>query len=123
MAAAGLVARHRDSTFKVVFSKELHVAAGICLTVGGPLIEVRQLHSQHRRLDRVEPTVDADQIVVIPRLHAVDPQQFELGGDVVAGGGEEAAVTGSTEILGGVETEAADITKTSGAFPMPGRED
>jgi hypothetical protein len=84
---------------------------------------MRQLHAEDRRLDRVEPAVDADHLVVVPRLHAVDAEQFQRLRDVVAGGREEAAVAGAAEVLGRIEAEAADVTEAAGAAAMPGRED
>src|ERR1700677_2801800 len=82
-----------------------------------PSLEVRQLHAQDGRLDGGQPVVVALETRAITLLLAPAAQQ--RGGTRVFRmvGGEHAAFTSSAEVLGGIETEAADITDATGAPP------
>ena len=70
--------------------------------------EVRQLHAQHRGLQRVEAEVGADQVMVVLRLHAVIANQPQLVRQRRVGRGDEAAVAERAEVLAREEREAAD---------------
>ena len=111
VAAPRLVGRHGHPAVEVILGEHFHVAGGIRLPRRRPGVEVRQFHPQNGRLERIETAVDADHLVVIPRLHAVHPQQLQLRGEIIAGGGEESAVAGPTEIFRRIETETADVTE------------
>ena len=67
--------------------------------------------------------VDADHLVVVAGLHPVHAEQLELLRDVVAGGGQKAAVPHAAEVLGRVEAEAADVTDRARAAAVPRGED
>ena len=60
MPAPGLVGRYDHATGEVVGGEQGRVAGGIVLPACGPGVEMRQLHSQHCCLDRIEPAVDPD---------------------------------------------------------------
>ena len=117
------VALAGDPAAEVVFREQVSVAGRVGLSGRRPGVEVRQLDPQDRRLDRVEPAVDADQLVVVPRLHAVDAEQLERFGDVVAGRRQEAAVADPAEVLGGIEAEATQVAETSRGPPLVGSAD
>ncbi len=72
--------RYRGSTGSVHAPRgrpreQLVVASGVGAAHLGPAREVRQLHPQHRGLQRVEPEVAADALVEVFRLGAVVAQQ------------------------------------------------
>ena len=54
------------------------VALGGLAAAGRPGVEVPELDAEDGGLEGVEPGVDADLVVVILRLHAVDPEPGEL---------------------------------------------
>ncbi len=60
---------------------------------------MRQLHIEQRRLQRIEPAVDADEFVIVARLHAVAAEQPELVGQGIVVGREHARVAVSAEVF------------------------
>ena len=71
----------------------------------GPLVEMRQLHAQDRRLELVQARVVADLLVVDLVARAVEAQDARLFGDPLVGGDDHAAVAEAAEVLGREERE------------------
>ena len=122
MPAAGFVSGHGHVAGEIILGEELLVAGGVDLSRGGPGIKMRQLHAEHRGLQRVEATVDAHNLMVVARLHAVHAEELETGRDVVAGGRKKPAVADAAEVLRGIEAETPDVADRAGAATVPGRQ-
>ena len=75
--AARRVSRQRD-LLQPGGGEQLPIRLRIRLPCRVPARQVRQLHPQHRRLQRIEPEVAADLPVVIPLLRPVVAQPSEL---------------------------------------------
>ena len=54
---------------------ELTVGRGIGAPLPVPVEQMRQLHAQHRRLQRIEPEIAADRMMHVFRLRAVIAQE------------------------------------------------
>ncbi len=59
--------------------KALGVTLGNRLPLQRPRLEVWKLAVEHGRLKRIESAVDANHLVVVPRLHAVSAKQPKPG--------------------------------------------
>ena len=90
------------------------VARGVLRAGRGPAVEMRQLHAQHGGLQRVEPAVDADEVMVVPRLLPVVAQHPQLRGQLAVVGRDHAAVAEAAEILGRIEAQAAERAERAG---------
>lgn len=81
--------------------EERPIPAGIALPRDAPRGQVRQLHAEDRRLQRVEPEVAADQVVVILRLHPVVAQEPQPARQRLVSAGHQAAIPERAEVLAG----------------------
>src|SRR6185369_4064959 len=75
-----------------------------------PAVQMAKLDRHHRRLERIETEVPADQAMVILGSRPVGAQAsqpFGAGGVV---GDDHAAVAGRRKILGGIERQATVVT-------------
>jgi hypothetical protein len=70
-----------------------------------PIVEVRQFDAQDRCLQGIEPTVDADLLMMIFGCAAMHAQAAQARGERVVVRGEHPAVARAAEILRRVETE------------------
>jgi hypothetical protein len=83
-----------------------------------PALEVRELGQQHRRLQRVEPAVVADFLVMILPRTAVEAELAQPIGQRVVLGDDHAAVAEAPEILAGKERERAHGTELARYAPL-----
>ena len=109
-----MVLRQREDFVQAALGEQRVIALGVGLALAGPVVQMRQLDVEHGGLDRIEAAVQADDLVIVARLHAVRAQQFQLGGQIVAIGRQQSAVSHAAEIFGGIETEAADVAQRAG---------
>ncbi len=75
---------------------------------------MRKLHAENRGLQRIEPEIRADQIVMIFHLSAMLPDRAQLASECTVGCGDEARVAERAEILRRKKREAADCTDAAG---------
>ena len=99
--------------------ERLGVLRGDFAPAGAPRGQVRQLGEQHRRLDRVEPAVEADLVVVVLAGAAVQPLAAEAVGQRVILRHHHAAVAPGPEVLRGEEREGPDRAELAGGAPLP----
>ena len=64
-----------------------------------PLIEIFQFDAKDCGLEGIDPAVDADNLVIILRLHAVNAKDAKSGGELVIVCGHQTAVAGSAKVL------------------------
>lgn len=95
--------------------KEGVIAGGICDSPVDPLIEVFEFDAEDGGLECIEARVDADDLVVVLGLHAVDAEDAKFRSQGVVFGRHQTAVAGASEVFGRKEAEAADRTHGSGA--------
>src|SRR5262245_62210877 len=87
------------------------------LTDARPLRKMAQLHRENRRLQAVEPTVDALDFVIalleraVPRVHRQPARQIAVVRH------DSAGISNSTEVLSGIERKSSDIPE--GAHEQP----
>ena len=102
--------------------ERLGVAADDAAARGVPLVEVPEAHAQHGRLELVEPRVAAARerhlVLAAP---AVLAQPAHALGDLVARGGDRAAVAERGEVLGRVEAERGRVAERAGAAAVAAR--
>jgi len=115
--------QHDVITDQIRFAQHSGVASGDVGSVFNRLGQGTQLHSQHSRLERIQSTVDADDLVVIPRSHAMSGQQSQTVGGRRIGGRHHSAIAHATEILGWVKAEASHQSPASSRSRMIGRAD
>ena len=75
-AVVGHLRRH-DLPAQPALRQTPVVAGGVPLPRRRPRVQLRQLHAQHGRLERVEPAVDADHVMIVPRLLPVIAQHAQ----------------------------------------------
>ncbi len=63
-----------DELGRAVRIEQIPVTIGSLSAPIGPCVEVPELDAEHRGLERVEPRVEADLVVMVLGLHAVNPQ-------------------------------------------------
>ena len=63
----------------------------------GPVVQVPQLHAQHRGLNGIETAVEADDLVVVLRPCAVHAENAQQIGDRFVGGRADAALMRVTQ--------------------------
>ena len=85
--------------------------------------QVRQLHAQHRRLQRIEPEVAADLVVVVLRLGAMVAKAADPGRQPLVVGRDEPGIAKRTEILARKERKAAERAHRSGMSALVGGAD
>jgi hypothetical protein len=71
---------------------------------------VPALYPQDAGLERVEPEVAADEVVVVLRVHAVSPEERHRAREAGVVGGHEPAVPEGAEVLAGEERKAPDVS-------------
>src|SRR5260370_10451776 len=94
------------------------VGGGNRLAAGIVVRQVRQPGTEDRRLERVEPCVDADagaDITVAPAILADLPQR---DGDLTIVGCRHAGIAERRQILCRIEAEAGDVAKAARRPPM-----
>ena len=74
VSAARRDQRQREDAIEPGHGEQLAVTARVRLATSGPIVEMAELDVEHGGLQRVEPAVDADDLVMIARLHAVSAQ-------------------------------------------------
>src|ERR1700761_4813955 len=84
-----------------------------------PTVNKAQLNAQNRRLQRIEPAIPANLIVVVALPHAVHAKRGCTLGDPGGVGGDHAPFAGRTEVLGGVETEGGRVPQGSSFAALP----
>ena len=81
---------------------------------GDVLVEMMQLHPQQRRLQLVEPRIDALEKMAVLRLGTVVAQRRDALRQPRVGGHHRAAVAQRAQVLGREETEGRRIAKRTG---------
>src|SRR4030095_601793 len=84
---------------------------GLC-----PTVQITKLDAQNSGLNCVEPEVAPQDLGVVPLLKAVIPQHPQPLREFRIIGGNHPAITGSSEVLGGIEAETARISESSGTL-------
>ena len=93
------------------------IRCGVAAARRVPVVEVAQLHAQHRGLQRVEARVHAEFLVHVATARAVHAQAAQALGEFGVVGAQEAPFAGATEVLGRIEREARDATAPADATP------
>ena len=83
-----------------------------------PLVEMRQLHVEHRALDAFHSGVVTDFDVIVPAVLSVVAEAADAGGDGVVIGDDRAGFAKGAEVLAGVEAEAADAADRADAAAL-----
>src|SRR6185369_2434513 len=111
--AAGWLEGQCDSSIRCGFGrdKELTIFLGVSAASIRPSIKMRELHTKYRGLKRIQPAVDAYEIVIVLFLCTVRSQCSEHLSDFGIVCGEQAPVARAAQILGGIKTEATDLTE------------
>src|SRR5260370_13139632 len=94
------------------------VGGGNRLAAGIVVRQVRQPGTENRRLERIEPGVDADagaDITVAPAIFADLPQR---DGELRIVGCRHAGIAERSQILCRIEAEAGDVAKATGRSSM-----
>src|ERR1700694_1523675 len=86
-----------------------------------PLVEMRQLDTQDRRLDRVEPTVERQVDVLILHTRTVVAQDAHAFGHLFGLGDEDPAVPVGAEGLRRVKAEGGTDAEAAGPPALPDR--
>lgn len=84
----------------------------------GPLLQIFELDAEDDGLEGIDAAVDADDVMVVTGLHAVDAEDAQFVGQGIVIGGHHAGVSRATEILGGEEAEAIDESHGSGGTAL-----
>ena len=113
MCALGRPRRKRHGADETGFVEQRFVPLRIAAARRGPVIEMRKLHAQDRGLERIEPEIRADQIVMIFDLAAVLPDRAHLARKRAVGRRHQTRVAERTQILRRKEREAAERTDAS----------
>ena len=100
---------------------ELAVRRGIGAPLPVPVAQMRQLHAQHRRLQRIEPEIAADGMMHVFRLRAVIAQQPHARREPLVHGRHEPAVAKAAEVLRWKKRKAADRAERARGLSMVGR--
>jgi hypothetical protein len=85
------------------------VPLGISTAALGPLIEILQLDVKNRRLQGIQPAIDAHRFVQIPHatpMHSQHRERIGYGGII---GCHQTAIAKPTEIFGREKTETAHV--------------
>src|SRR5262249_47343620 len=83
-----------------------------------PFGEIRQFHTQNRGLKRVDACIPADEMVIVPRLHAMNTQASHALGPTRVVGHHHSSVAKGAQILARIETETANRSQRSGFFSL-----
>ena len=94
------------------------VEGGVALPARAPVIQMLQLHVEHRGLDLIEAEIAADERVVVLRLAAVHAQDFQALGERGIVGHAHAGIAECAEVLGGKERKAADVAEAAAALAL-----
>src|SRR5205807_1556277 len=87
------------------FVEEFAITFCVTLPSFRPFIEIFKFHSQHCRLNRVQPKVTAHDLVVVLRPVAVIAEQLDAIGEFGIVGRKHSAVTKTAEVRRGEETK------------------
>jgi hypothetical protein len=107
-----------DGIDQAVRVEEAAVAVGGLPARGGPGVEVAELDAEHGRLKRVDPRVESDFVVVIFRLHAVDPEPGHLPCQSLVVGGDHPGIAEAAEVLRRVEAEGGGVAEAPRRRPL-----
>ena len=89
----------------------------------GPRLEVLELDRENHRLERVQPTVGPDLVVVVTRLHAVIAEQTHAIGERCVVGGDEPTIARAAQVLRRIEREGAELGHAADRSIAVGRAD
>ena len=99
------------------------VARGVGAAGLGPRGEMRRFHPQHRGLQRIQPEIAADGLMVVLRFAAVIAHQSDARGERRVVRRHQSGVAERAEVLARKEREAAAVAERSGLTPAIGRAD
>ena len=92
------------------------IAAGQHAPLLVPVVQVLQLHPQHRRLHGVQPAVPANLFVVVAATASMIAQPANMVGNAGIIGGDAAAIAVGAQILCGIEAEARRFPQRAAFF-------
>src|SRR5437016_12868899 len=87
------------------------ISSGVLAPGCVPLVEILELDAEDGGLQRIEPGICADDVVIILDPLAVVPQPADFLGDLIVVGGHQPAVPVRAKILAGIETESGRLPK------------
>src|SRR5438128_799743 len=80
-------------------AKHQTVLLSVTLPRSGPIVEMLELHAQHRGLQSIEPAIDAKKLVKVPALFAMNSQHLQAPEMLQVTGHNHAAVAGAAQVL------------------------
>ena len=91
----------RDAIEQTGVAEQGAIAVRVGATKRGPAGQMRRLHAENRRLQGIHPEIRTDHLMVVPRLHAMRPQQPRLLREPLVVRRQQARVAEGAEILAG----------------------
>src|SRR5689334_2153124 len=91
----------------------LPITFRVALARGGPACEIGQLHTQNGRLERVQSTVAANNLIVVLLVAPVHAQQAQSLCKCTIVRSDDSTVSGAAKILGREEAETSAVTDRS----------
>src|SRR5207253_11388946 len=119
----GPVDGERDEVGQSLCSEQDVVTSGGFPALARPGVEMPDLDAQDGGLDGIEPRVEADLVVVVLGLHAVDAGSGQLATEHRVVGRHESAVAETAQVLGRVEAEGRRLAEAAGAASPVGGAD
>src|SRR5580704_1588549 len=102
--------RRFDGRDQTALLEKFTVTIGASLPTGRPRIQMTQLDAQNRRLESVEPTVGAKDVVIVLLLAAVDPEHAEAFSHFIVIRSNHSAIARAAQILRGEEAEGSEVS-------------
>src|ERR1035437_2971189 len=99
--------------------KQPVVGCGVLLAALGPVRDVSELHAQHRCLNGVHASVPAEFVMVVAPGTAMVAELPHVLGHLRTVSGDDARISVSAEVFGGIETEGGGYTERARAAPAP----
>ena len=89
----------------------------------GPGLEIAELDAKDGGLDGIESRVEADLVVMVLGLHAMDPQPSQGSAQEWVIGRHHPTIAEAAQVLGGVEAERGGLAEPAGPASLVGRTD
>src|ERR1039457_3263805 len=99
--------------------KQPVVGCGVLLAALVPVRDVSELHAQHRCLNSVHASVPAEFVMVVAPRTAMVAELPHVLGYLRTVRGDDASVSVSAEVLGGIETEGGGYAERARAASAP----
>ena len=111
MEVARPLDRQADHRLQAVRDEQAAVASRNLPAQAGPGVKVAELHPEHGRLERVEPGVETDLMVMVLRLHAMHAEPGHPAGQLRVVGRDHAPIAEAAQVLGRVEAERGHVAE------------